>query len=514
MKLVVVITMLMPSISWAKSKRFIVHYKTQKSVQSQSEGSSSSVREIVYADSSDQAVSQFPLGSQNIVSIEEDLVLKHFAQPGDFGGIEDDLYYRQWHYFDSLGGIELPDAWDVTTGSSDIVVAVVDTGILNHPELSGRILPGADLISDSDISNDGDERDNDPTDAGDWVGSNDYCFTGSSTASSWHGTHVAGTIAANSANELGVAGIDWKAKILPVRVLGKCGGYMSDIADGIRWAAGGSVSGVSDNENPAQVINLSLGGQGSCSPTIQSAINFARNQGAVVVVAAGNSSAHMDFTPYVPASCSGVITVGAGNIYAEKSYYSNYGSDVDIMAPGGDSSGSILSLGNNGTTTAQAFSFKGMMGTSMAAPHIAGVASLIFGQNPNLNADQVEEIIKDTAKYFSCTLSQGCGAGLVDTYAAISEALVTVGEDSISGSDNLSSGESGQGSDDRIVTYNEDGGGGLCGTVAFVGRDGSGPKGGLGAQILSLFMGLSLMAAWIFVSGFFKKEEAPVFHTL
>ncbi len=495
LQVVCMVALIWPNLSFAQAKRFIIHYKSQASIKSSDLGSpdfNNDAREIIYAESESKAVNSFPLGRQNIVSVEEDLILEHFAKPGDLGGVEDDLYYQQWHYFDSLGGIELPDAWDVTVGKSDMVVAVVDTGILKHPDLEGRILPGADLISDALMAGDGDARDQDATDEGDWIDQNDSCFNGSSSGSSWHGTHVAGTIAANSGNQLGVAGINWQAKILPVRVLGKCGGYMSDIADGIRWAAGGRVSGVSDNPNPAKVINLSLGGRGSCSATIQNAINFARSQGAVVIVAAGNSGANMDFSPFVPASCNGVITVGAGNIYAEKSYYSNYGTDVDIMGPGGDSNGPIYSLSNNGYTTPKAYSFKGMMGTSMAAPHIAGVASLLMGVNPDLNADQVEELIKDTAKFFSCSLSSGCGAGLVDTFRALQEALITEGEAPVSDSDNLSADTP---IDNRIVTYQESDGGGLCGTVAFVGSDGSGPKGGLGAQLLSLALGLALMAA-------------------
>jgi len=375
-KALALLCLIWPTLTLAQSKRFIIHYKTQKSI-STSSASSAPVREIIYANSQAQAVRNFPLGSQNIVSVEEDLVLHHYAQPGDFGGTEDDLYTQQWHYFDKLGGIELPSAWDVTVGSSDMVVAVVDTGILPHPDISGRVLSGVDLISDASMANDGSGRDSDPTDAGDWTGPSDSCYQGSTTESSWHGTHVAGTIAADTANKLGVAGINWKAKILPVRVLGKCGGYMSDIADGIRWAAGGSVKGVPNNTHPAKVINLSLGGRGSCTSTFQNAVDFARSKGAVVVVAAGNSSTNMDFSPFVPASCAGVITVGAGNKFANKSYYSNYGADVDIMAPGGDSNGGILSLGNSGATVAGAYTFKTMMGTSMAAPHVSGVASLI-----------------------------------------------------------------------------------------------------------------------------------------
>ncbi|MAF77772.1 MAG: peptidase S8 [Halobacteriovoraceae bacterium] len=493
------------SMALGQRKRFIIHYKKQGSLSLHSKQARSTTgQEIVSANSEEEAIRQFPLGAHNITEVEEDLLLQHFAEPGDFGGREDDLYYQQWHYFDSLGGIELPSVWDLTVGSSDTVVAVVDTGILNHPDLAGRILPGADLISDPDIANDGDGRDHDPVDSGDWISSSDYCFNGREEASSWHGTHVAGTIAANSANELGVSSVNWKAKILPIRVLGKCGGFMSDIADGIRWAAGGSVSGLKDNPHPAHVINLSLGGRGRCSQTIQAAINFARSKGSVVVVAAGNSGVNMDFTPFVPASCNGVLTVGAGNLYAEKSYYSNYGEDIDIMAPGGDSNGGILSLGNNGFTVEEAFSFKTMMGTSMAAPHVAGVASLILGENPELNPDQVEEIIKVTSKYFSCTHTQGCGPGLIDAFAAVQEALITDGEGAVSGTDNLDSDNSGSG-DYRRVTYQEESSGGICGSVAFLDGNGGGPKGGLGAQLLSLALGLLLALSWTRTS---KPREA------
>ena len=179
----------------------------------------------------------------------------------------DPQYVQQWNYFaPSAGsfGINAPAAWDITTGSAAIVVAIIDTGITNHADLSGRTVPGYDFISDSRVANDGDGRDSDPSDPGDWITTAENIsgfFQGCRvTNSSWHGTHVAGTIGAASNNSLGVSGINWQSKILPVRVLGKCGGATSDIADGMRWAAGLSVSGVSPNANPARVLNLSLGG--------------------------------------------------------------------------------------------------------------------------------------------------------------------------------------------------------------------------------------------------------------
>ena len=152
--------------------------------------------------------------------------------------------------------------------------------------------------------------------------------------SSWHGTHTAGTIGAASNNGVGVAGVNWNSKILPVRVLGKCGGYTSDIADGMRWAAGLSVSGVPANANPAKVLNLSLGGYGACDATYQNAVNAIVAAGTTIVVSAGNSNA--DAVNYRPGNCTGVITVAATNRDGGRAYYSNYGSTVEISAPGGE----------------------------------------------------------------------------------------------------------------------------------------------------------------------------------
>ena len=163
----------------------------------------------------------------------------------------DPQFGNQWHYNYVAGsseGLNLPAAWNITTGSSSIVVAVVDTGILNHTDLAGRTVAGYDFIDDTFVANDGNGRDNNPADPGDWILANECGGTHSAQSSSWHGTHVAGTIGAASNNSVGVAGVNWNAKILPVRVLGKCGGYTSDIVDGMRWAAGLSVSGVPANE--------------------------------------------------------------------------------------------------------------------------------------------------------------------------------------------------------------------------------------------------------------------------
>jgi serine protease len=351
---------------------------------------------------------------------EADQIMTHTLVPND------PQYTNQWHYFESWG-INLPAAWDITTGSSSIVVAVIDTGITNHADLSGRTVPGYDFISTVAVANDGNGRDSNPSDPGDWIAANE-CFPGSSAQnSSWHGTHTAGTIGAASNNGLGVTGVNWNSKILPVRVLGKCGGSISDIADAMRWSAGLTVAGVPANSNPARVLNLSLGGGGACSATYQNAINNVTAAGAVVVVSAGNSNA--DASGFQPANCNGVITTAATNRSGSRSFYSNFGSTVEISAPGGEtnvtSSNGVLSTLNTGTTVPAADSYVYYQGTSMAAPHVSGVVSLMISRNPSLTPSQVLSILQSTAKAFpggsSCNTSI-CGSGIVDAGAAVSAA--------------------------------------------------------------------------------------------
>jgi serine protease len=341
----------------------------------------------------------------------------------------DPQYANQWHYkyvANTSEGLNLPPAWDITTGLSTTVVAVIDTGILNHTDLAGRTVPGYDFIADTFVANDGNGRDNNPADPGDWVDIGE-CGATQFDASSWHGTHVAGTIGAATNNGVGVSGVNWNAKILPVRVLGKCGGYTSDIVDGMRWAAGLSVSGVSANANPADVINMSLGGSGACSTTEQNAVNAIVAAGTAVVVAAGNSNANAgDFSP---ASCSGVITVASNDRYGDRAWYSNYGSTVEVTAPGGDTtilSDGVLSTLDGGTTTpANNNSYAYYQGTSMAAPHVAGLASLVLGQNPGMTPSQLLTHLQATARPFpsgsTCNTSN-CGAGIVDAYNALNAA--------------------------------------------------------------------------------------------
>ena len=352
-------------------------------------------------------------GDADVEYAEADLRMQPQLQPNDA------LYAQQWDLFEATAGLNLPTAWDKSSGAG-VVVAVIDTGVRPHADLQPNLLPGYDFIADTTlVANDGDGRDADPSDPGDWTSAG-QCYGGSpATGSSWHGTHVAGTIAAVTNNAAGVAGVAHGAKVLPVRVLGRCGGYTSDIADGMVWAAGGSVSGVPANANPAKVLNLSLGGTGSCSVTYQNAINAARARGAVVVVAAGNANA--DALNTTPANCAGVVTVAAVGRSGGKASYSNFGSVVDLAAPGGDSGAGIVSTLNSGSTVPGADSYASYVGTSMATPHVAGVAALMLSRNPTLTPDQVEERLKGAVRAFPAACG-GCGTGLLDANAAVDAA--------------------------------------------------------------------------------------------
>jgi serine protease len=349
---------------------------------------------------------------------EPDYIMRPMLVPND------PQYANQWHYYEAYG-INLPQAWDISTGNPNIVVAVIDTGHRPHVDLASRIIGGYDFISNPLVANDGDGRNADPQDPGDWItsaeSSSGYFAGCPVTNSTWHGTHVAGTIGAVTNNGQGVAGVNWQVKLLSMRVLGKCGGTTSDIADAMRWAAGLSVTGIPANLHPAKVLNLSLGGSGPCPTTYQSAINDVNNAGGIVVVSAGNSNT--DASNARPANCNGVITVGATNRSGVRTFYSNYGSVVDISAPGGDGDGLVLSTSNAGTQSPTTDNYAYKAGTSMAAPHVAGVASLIVGWNPTLNWSQVENILKNTAKPFgpghTCTGTTTCGAGIVNAYAAL-----------------------------------------------------------------------------------------------
>jgi serine protease len=351
----------------------------------------------------------------------------------------DPRYSQQWS-LKGTWGIKASAAWDITTGASDVVVAMIDTGITSHAEFAGRTVPGYDFVHDPLVANDGNGRDNNPSDPGDWITLEDsygYTYGGwfwgcPIENSSWHGTHTAGTVGATGNNTVGVAGVNWHSKILPVRVLGKCGGYSSDIMDGMRWAAGLRVPGVSINKHPAKVLSISLGGYGACSASFQAGINEIVAAGSVVVVSAGNSAYDTAF--FSPASCDKVITVAATNPTGDQTYYSNYGSKVEISAPGGEMSSDgdpkgILSTLNTGLTGPRADTYGYYQGTSMSAPHVSGVVSLLFSINPKLTPAQVLQILQSSASPFPvggvCNPTL-CGSGIVNAAGALDKAIITI----------------------------------------------------------------------------------------
>ena len=348
-----------------------------------------------------------------------DPVLRRYvrALPGD------PLFRLQWALTDPLSGINAAAAWDLTQGAPGMAIAVIDTGIVPHPDLAGRILTGYDFISDSAAARDGSARDANPQDEGDWIAEG-ACDGSEARNSSWHGTFIAGQIAASANNGKGVAGLNWRSSILPVRALGECGGTDVDVFEGMLWASGVPIAGVPANANPAKVINMSLGGAGACAQAIQEAVDDALAQGSVVVVAAGNEAG--DVLDFAPANCSGVITVAAHNVNGERAYYSNYGRRIDLSAPSGDgdsAADAILSTSNTGTTTPGEPGYRYGVGTSFATPFVAGTASLMLARNPLLTPGRVLGILQGTARDFpsgsTCRTAGLCGAGMLDAGAAV-----------------------------------------------------------------------------------------------
>ena len=328
-------------------------------------------------------------------------------------------------------GINAYGAWDVTTGSPSVIVAVVDTGYRPHADLAGRILPGYDFISDPKIANDGDGRDADASDPGDWISTADQSDPDFDPTdcpvqdSSWHGTSVASIIAANSNNGQWIAGIDWGARILPVRVLGKCGGWDSDIIDGVAWAAGLSVPGVPANPYPAQIINLSLGGPGTCEPAYHNVFSNALARGITraIIAAAGNEG--VDVATTAPAGCSEVIPVAATTGSGLLASYSNFGTGVVLSAPGGSTNldvDGIAILYNHGKTVPGADAWAVGAGTSFSAPMVSAVASLVLSVAPAMTAAQLRSLLASSASPFppasDCSALR-CGAGILNAQAAV-----------------------------------------------------------------------------------------------
>lgn len=373
----------------------------------------------------------------------------------------DSAINEQWYLLDDQPAATAADrAWDITTGSASTIVAVLDTGVrYEHPDLGrvesgGKLLPGYDFVSTPAYANDGDGRDADASDPGDWLSEADLsqrvfseCRTG---ASSWHGTRVASLVGAQTNNGTGVAGLGWDTSILPVRVLGRCGGFDSDIIDGMRWAAGLRVPGVPDNPNPAQILNLSLGGASSCTRPYREAIDEIMARGVLIVASVGNEGGPVS----APANCPRVLGVTGLRHAGTKVGFSNLGNGADIGAPGGNcvntAAGqpcqfSIIAATNAGATTPGQSTYTTTLnfnvGTSFAAPLVAATAALMHSVNANLRPADYLTLLQQTARPFPATsetttrvcrnpqmglqpeecicTTATCGAGMLNAAAAV-----------------------------------------------------------------------------------------------
>lgn len=383
------------------------------------------------------------LSDPSVESVELDRRIHLRAQSplvGVINSLDVSRRSRSWFHQDlsiQPASINTGAMWVNFHGTAPTIVAVLDTGVLpGHPMLQGHLLPGYDFVADPVIGADGQntggsDRDPDPTDPGDGVTPTDLLADASCAGlsnSSWHGTFVSGLLAGNPVPTEGIFSVNWNAAVLPVRVLGKCGGFSSDLADGIRWAAGLSVPGVPNNPFPAKVINLSLGAQGTCVSSIEgAAILAARQAGSLVVVATGNDGGAVDS----PANCPGALGVGAIDQEGLKAGYSNFGSTVQLSAPGGDAAFPIWSAGNTGLAGPLTNTYTTKVGTSFSAPMVAGAASLYWSLNPSASVDSVENLLKTTSRPFlslpgrptctgntlsiACNCTRAlCGAGMLD----------------------------------------------------------------------------------------------------
>jgi serine protease len=328
---------------------------------------------------------------------------------------------------EAVSSIDAERAWSVSQGSQSIVVAVLDTGVrFDHPDLlraaeGGNLLPGADFIADPEVANDGDGRDDDASDPGDWLTEAEVsngarfaeCSEGMANDSSWHGTAVSGVIAALTGNGVGMASVGRNVRVLPVRVLGKCGGFDSDILAGMRWAAGLFVPGAPVNASPAHVLNMSLGSEGACNAAYRNVVAEVLASGATIVASAGNEAGHPVFNP---ANCNGVIAVAALRHVGTKVGFSNLGPEIAIAAPGGNCVNidpgtpclyPILTSSNGGITTPGenvfSDSFNITVGTSFSAPLVAGTVALMLSVRASLSFAQVKAILQGTSRPFPAT---------------------------------------------------------------------------------------------------------------
>ena len=385
-----------------------------------------------------------------------------FAEPDERLKIRalpnDPMLQSQWYLQNKeASGANFLSAWDTSRGEYGTVVAVIDTGITYHPDLQNKLVPGYNFISDPTLAMNGVGRSNNPSDPGDYIDSsirNDPAFVSVCGAadleadepSSWHGTKVASLIAAQTNNATGMAGAGWGLRVLPIRVLGKCGGFSSDIQAAMLWAAGFAVPGVPNNPYPASVLNLSLGGLGACSQSYARVIAQV-NTKAVVVAAAGNESGPVG----KPANCEGVLAVSGLRHQGEKVGYSSFGKEVGISAPAGNcvnASGPCLfpmhaatnsgAKGPTGPTYTDDYNVS--VGTSFSSPLVAAAAGLMRDVNPLMSPSETIAKIKVAAKPFPviggsqiCTAANAdspctctgaiCGTGMLDAGAAVRLAL-------------------------------------------------------------------------------------------
>ncbi|NVK31958.1 MAG: S8 family serine peptidase [Gammaproteobacteria bacterium] len=342
---------------------------------------------------------------------------------------------QQWTLGPSIGvvpGTGLSAAWQHTDNRRETVVAVLDSGVIEHADLADRLLLGYDFVSDPIVAADSDGRDADPTDPGNWV-TDDMLINGNYPLdcarkhSDWHGTKVASIIGATQDNDIGIAGGTANAWILPVRVTGRCGGSEQDLIDAILWSAGLEIENIPTNTTPADIINISLGRSGNCSASLQAAIDSVTLLGSMVVAAAGNASETtkdraLQSNPMTPAICKNVITVGALDSNAMLAGYSFYGDSIDFVAPGGEPLFGIPVLSDGGETIAKRDDkIAKDYGTSYAAPHLSAALALLLGSNEQISPEQALNALTETTVHstdFLCQLEQ-CGAGLIDADAAI-----------------------------------------------------------------------------------------------
>jgi serine protease len=355
-----------------------------------------------------------------------------------------------------VSAVDAPGAWAVTLGSPGVVVAVLDTGVrMDHPDLAANVVPGYDFIGDLPYANDGDGRDADASDPGDWITATENAggtfVNCGERHSGWHGTQVAGIVGAVTDNGVGMASLGRQVRVQPVRVLGKCGGWDSDIQAAMRWAAGIAIEGVALNATPAQVLNLSLGGPANvaCSQAYRDAVDEVLARGVTVIAAAGNGGNNVQ----PPANCPGVIAVAALRHAGNKVGYSNFGPEVSLSAPGGNcvnefndgncvypivSTSDVGKKAPMGPTYTTGGDDAGL-GTSFSAPLVSATAALMRSANPALTPAQIRSLLETTARPFAspgeggaqvcgqpsghqlpcdCTATT-CGAGMLDAGAAV-----------------------------------------------------------------------------------------------